>query len=79
MPLAITTEILRLVYVVSLEFAALAVVGFLTRIVIRRVVRWYRDAVARTNEYWAVERLECQVSEKPDTSRNSGSSQHLIK
>jgi hypothetical protein len=49
----VATETLWLVYIVSLLFAVLAVVGFLIRIVIRRVVRWYRDAVAKTNDYWA--------------------------
>jgi hypothetical protein len=56
--LLIATETLWLVYIVSLEFAVLAVVGFLIRIVIRRVVRWYRDAVAKTNDYWAARNLE---------------------
>jgi hypothetical protein len=49
----VATETLWLVYIVSLEFTALAVVGFLIRLIIQGVVRRYRGAVARTNEYWA--------------------------
>ena len=74
--LFIATETLWFVYIVSLEFAALAVVGFLVLCAIRALVRWYRGAVARTNEYWASLRMEDQVSGMPDSSRNSGSSQH---
>jgi hypothetical protein len=51
--LSITTGILRLLYVISLEFAALAAVGCLVRLAVRALVRWYHGAVARTNEYWA--------------------------
>jgi len=58
--LSITTGILRLLYVISLEFAAVAVVGFLVRLAFRGLVRWYRDAAAKTNEYWA--------ARNPDTS-----------
>ena len=56
--LLIATETLWLVYIVSLEFAAIAVVGFLVSRAIRALVRWYRDAVAKTNDYWAARKLE---------------------
>jgi len=56
--LFIATETLWLAYIVSLEFAVLAVVSFLIRTVFRRVVRWYRGAVAKTNDYWAARNLE---------------------
>lgn len=76
MLLLIATKTLWLVYVVSLEFAVLAAVGYLVRLAVRSLVRWYLVAVARTNEYWASQRLEGQILGEPDSSRNSGSSQH---
>ncbi len=51
--LSITTGTLWLLYVISLGFAALALVGLLVHLAIRALVRWYRGAVTKTNEYRA--------------------------
>ena len=53
--LSITTGTLWLLYVISLGFAALALVGLLVHLAIRALVRWYRGAVTKTNEYWAAQ------------------------
>jgi hypothetical protein len=56
--LLIATKTLWVIYIVSLEFAALAAVGSLVRFAVRSLVRWYWGAVAKTNDYWAARDLE---------------------